>query len=59
MWTSSGTAGGAFGQTHQLAQGHKPIKEDKGRAGYLCNLNGFYNYFFAQELSATTRRTPF
>ena len=36
---------------------HKPIKEDKGRAGYLCNLNGFYNYFFAQAKSYDTENT--
>ncbi len=47
-----------------LLQGHRawlrekrPSKEDWGRAGYLCNLNGFYNYFFAQARCFDTQNT--
>ena len=36
---------------------HRPVKEHRGRAGYLCNLNGFFSYFFARAKCLDTENT--
>jgi len=38
-------------------QKHRPIREERGRAGYLCNLNGFFSYFFARAKCFDTENT--
>lgn len=38
-------------------QKKRPVKEGRGRTGYLCNLNGFYSYFFARAKCIDTENT--